>query len=214
MAGQTVVVGAGLAGLSAAIHLAAAGRDVVVVEAEAVPGGRCGTATVGGYRFDTGPSVLTMPEVVRATVGAAGEELEDWLELAPLDPTYRLTFHDGSRLDVLPGAERMAAEVERLAGPEGVTGVVLAGGERLAAGDVVVTADLPAAYEHLLPPAARDWRVQRRRLHFAPSCYLVHLGLPRRLEGQAHHTVHLGRDWKGGFEALTRHGRVQPDPSL
>jgi hypothetical protein len=118
MASQTVVVGAGLAGLSAAIHLAAAGRDVVVVEAEAVPGGRCGTATVGGYRFDTGPSVLTMPEVVRATVGAAGEELEDWLELAPLDPTYRLTFHDGSRLDVLPGAERMAAEVERLAGPE------------------------------------------------------------------------------------------------
>ena len=40
MAAQTVVVGAGLAGLSAAIHLAAAGRDVVVVEAEAVPGGR------------------------------------------------------------------------------------------------------------------------------------------------------------------------------
>ena len=109
MAGRTVVVGAGLAGLSAAIHLAAAGREVVVVEAEAVPGGRCGTVTVGGYRFDTGPSVLTMPEVVRSTVGAAGEELEDWLELRPLDPIYRLTFHDGSRLDVVPGAGRMAA---------------------------------------------------------------------------------------------------------
>ena len=59
-----------------------------------------------------------MPEVIRATVGAAGEELEDWLELAPLDPIYRLTFHDGARLDIVPGAERMAAEVERLAGPE------------------------------------------------------------------------------------------------
>ena len=118
MAGRTVVVGAGLAGLSAAIHLAAAGREVVVVEAAAVPGGRCGTVAVGGYRFDTGPSVLTMPEVVRSTVGAAGEELEDWLELRPLDPIYRIGFHDGSRLDVLPGAERMAAEVERLAGPE------------------------------------------------------------------------------------------------
>ena len=118
MAGRTVVVGAGLAGLSAAIHLAAAGREVVVVEAEAVPGGRCGTVTVGGYRFDTGPSVLTMPEVVRSTVGAAGEELEDWLELRPLDPIYRLTFHDGSRLDVVSGPGRMAAEVERLAGPE------------------------------------------------------------------------------------------------
>src|SRR5512132_1329562 len=345
MAGRTVIVGAGLAGLSAAIHLAAAGREVVVVEAEAVPGGRCGTVSVGGYRFDTGRSVLTVPEVVRAPVGAAGEELEDWLELRPLDPIYRLTFHDGSRLDVVPGPGRMAAEVERLAGPEeagrylafrdhlgrmleaewgpfidrnydgpadlarplallrlarlggfrrlhhlvathltdwrlrrahtfqalytglspfdalgisavvahmdtvggafvpsgagmhalaqalasvaapagverveggpgGVTGVLLAGGERLAAADVVVASDLPAAYAHLLPPAARDWRVQRRRLHFSPSCYLVHLGLTRRLEGQAHHTVHLGRDWKATFEALTRHGGVQPDPSL
>jgi phytoene desaturase len=118
VAGRTVVVGAGLAGLSAAIHLAAAGREVVVVEAEAVPGGRCGSLAVGGYRFDTGPTVLTMPEVVRATVGAAGEELEGWLELRPLDPIYRLTFHDGSRLDVLRGAGPMAAEVERLAGPE------------------------------------------------------------------------------------------------
>src|SRR4029450_7567927 len=117
MAGRTGGVGAGLAGLWAAIHLAAAGREVVVAEAEALPGGRCGTATVGAYRFDTGPSVLTMPEVVRATIGAAGEELEDWLELDPLDPISRLTFHDGSRLDVVPGAERMAAEVERLAGP-------------------------------------------------------------------------------------------------
>jgi phytoene desaturase len=118
MPAQTVVVGVGLAGLATAIHLAAAGRDVVVVEAEAVPGGRCGAATVGGYRFDTGPSVLTMAQVLADTVGAAGQELDDWVPLAPLDPVYRLTFHDGSRLDVLPGAERMAAEVERLAGPE------------------------------------------------------------------------------------------------
>src|SRR4029453_13715877 len=92
MAGRTVVVGAGLAGLSAAIHLAAAGREVGGGEAEAGPGGRCGTATVGAYRFDTGPSVLTMPEVVRACVGAAGEELEDWLGLAPPDPTHPPPF--------------------------------------------------------------------------------------------------------------------------
>ena len=89
-----------------------------MLEAADVPGGRCGTATVNGYRFDTGPSVLTMPGVIRDTVGAAGEELDDWLALARLDPTYRLRFHDGSSLDILPGAERMAAEVERLAGPD------------------------------------------------------------------------------------------------
>jgi phytoene desaturase len=110
---------------------------------------------------------------------------------------------------------RLSTRVERVeGGPDGVTGVALAGGEHLAAGDVVVTSDLPAAYAHLLPPEVRDWRVQRRRLHYSPSCYLVHLGLTRRLEGQAHHTVHLGRDWKATFEALTRHGGIQPDPSL
>jgi len=109
---------------------------------------------------------------------------------------------------------RWSTRVERVeAGAGGVTGVVLAGGERLATADVVVTSDLPAAYAHLLPRQARDWRL-RRRLGFAPSCYLVHLGLPRELPGQAHHTVHLGRDWKAGFEALTRRHGIQPDPSL
>jgi phytoene desaturase len=182
MAGRTVVVGAGLAGLSAAIHLAAAGRDVVVVEAEAVPGGRCGTATVGAYRFDTGPSVLTMPEVVRATVGAAGEELEDWLELAPLDPIYRLTFHDGSRLDVVCGAERMAAEVERLAGPE-------------------EAARYLAFRGHLGRMAAAEWGPFIDRNYDGPADLLRPLAVARlaRLGGfrRLHHLVatHLS-DWR------------------
>src|SRR4029450_2830657 len=105
MAGRTVVVGAGLAGLSAAIHLAAAGREGGGVEAEAVPGGRRGTGPGCASGSATAPSVLPMPEVVRATVGAAGEELEDWLELLPLDPTYRPAFPDGGRPGVGCGAE-------------------------------------------------------------------------------------------------------------
>ena len=63
-----VVVGAGLGGLSAALHLAGAGRHVTVVEREAVPGGRCGLIQDHGYRFDTGPTVLTMPELLAAAV--------------------------------------------------------------------------------------------------------------------------------------------------
>ena len=58
---RVVVVGAGLAGLSAALHLAGAGRAVTVVERADVPGGRAGTWSAGGYTFDTGPTVLTMP---------------------------------------------------------------------------------------------------------------------------------------------------------
>ncbi|XRQ12580.1 phytoene desaturase family protein [Actinomadura welshii] len=115
-AGPVVVVGAGLSGLAAAIHLAAGGREVVVVEARDGPGGCCGTAQAGPYRFDTGPSVLTMPEVLADTFGAAGEDMAGLLPLRRLDPYYRLSFHDGSRLDVVAGAERMAGNVRALCG--------------------------------------------------------------------------------------------------
>ncbi|GAA1504034.1 phytoene desaturase family protein [Sphaerisporangium rubeum] len=114
---QVVVVGAGLGGLAAAIRLAAAGRDVTVVEASDVPGGCCGTATLGPYRFDTGPSVLTMPSVLADTFGAAGEELDDWLPLRRLDPYYRFAYHDGSVFDVVRGQEAMAEQVRELCGP-------------------------------------------------------------------------------------------------
>ncbi|MDH2429642.1 phytoene desaturase family protein [Sphaerisporangium sp. TRM90804] len=111
-----VVIGAGLAGLAAAIRLASAGRDVVVVEARDVQGGCCGTANLGPYRFDTGPSVLTMPEVLAETFGAAGEDLESVLPLRRLDPYYRLAYHDGSRLDVVAGEEAMTERVRLLCG--------------------------------------------------------------------------------------------------
>ncbi|MEO3886740.1 phytoene desaturase family protein [Nonomuraea sp. B5E05] len=112
-----VVVGAGLGGLAAAVHLAAAGREVTVVEALDEPGGCCGTARVGAYRFDTGPSVLTMPGVLAEVFGAAGEELRRWLPLRRLEPSYRLLFDDGSRLDVLPEREAMAEQVRTVCGP-------------------------------------------------------------------------------------------------
>ena len=67
---RTIVVGAGLGGLSAACHLRGRGHDVVVLERGSVPGGRAGSLEAGGYRFDTGPTVLTMPELIRDCFGA------------------------------------------------------------------------------------------------------------------------------------------------
>src|SRR5687768_3068912 len=81
--GTVVVVGAGLGGLACAIHLAAAGREVVVVEREHYPGGRAGKLAVDGYEFDTGPTVLTMPELLEELLAALGESMSDWLSLAP-----------------------------------------------------------------------------------------------------------------------------------
>ncbi|MFE0581969.1 phytoene desaturase family protein [Streptomyces sp. NPDC058874] len=113
---HVVVVGAGLAGLSAALHLLGAGRRVTVVEREELPGGRAGRLLRGGYRIDTGPTVLTMPGLAEEAFAAVGERLERWVELIPLHPAYRASFADGSTLDVHTEGEAMAAAVERFAG--------------------------------------------------------------------------------------------------
>jgi len=113
---RVLIVGAGLGGLACALHLAAAGREVTVLEREPVPGGRAGRLHVDGYEFDTGPVVLTMPDVMAEAVGAVGEDLADWLELRPVDPAYRAHFADGSTLDVIADPPRMAVEVARVCG--------------------------------------------------------------------------------------------------
>jgi phytoene desaturase len=119
---RVVVVGAGLGGLACALHLAAAGRQVTVVEREPVPGGRAGRLSLSGYEFDTGPTVLTMPELIAEPLAAVGENLADWLELTPLDPAYRAYYPDGSTLDVRTDTVRMAAEISRVCGPREADG--------------------------------------------------------------------------------------------
>jgi len=119
---RVVIVGAGLGGLSAALRLAGAGREVTVVERASGPGGRAGRLEDRGYRFDTGPTVLTMPGLVADALACVGESLEDWLDLIPLDPLYRAYYPDGSTLDVRSSVEEMAAEVERVCGPAEAAG--------------------------------------------------------------------------------------------
>ena len=113
---HVVVVGAGLGGLSAALRLAGAGRSVTVLEREPVPGGRAGLLEDGGYAFDTGPTVLTMPDLIADALASVGEQLSDWLTLDPVQPLYRAQFADGSSLDVHASADAMAAEVAAVCG--------------------------------------------------------------------------------------------------
>jgi phytoene desaturase len=119
---HVVVVGAGLAGLSAALRLAGAGRQVTVLERAAVPGGRAGLLEVDGYRFDTGPTVLTMPDLIADALDSVGERMADWLDLRPVDPLYRAYYPDGSTLDVHSDPEAMAEEVARCFGPAEAAG--------------------------------------------------------------------------------------------
>jgi phytoene desaturase len=113
---RVVVVGAGLGGLAAAIRLAVAGRQVTLLEREAVPGGRAGLLTQDGFRFDTGPSVFTMPHLVAELFELAGERMTDHLRIERLDPAYRARFHDGSELAIRGSVEAMRDEVAAVCG--------------------------------------------------------------------------------------------------
>lgn len=114
---QVLVVGAGLGGLSAACHLAGRGHEVLVLERETVPGGRAGLFESHGYRFDTGPSVLTMTGILAETFAAAGATMSEHLKLLPVDPMYRTCFADGSEIRVWHGRDAMTAEIREVAGP-------------------------------------------------------------------------------------------------
>jgi phytoene desaturase len=112
---RVVVIGAGFAGLSAALHLAGRGREVTVVERESWPGGRAGRLDVGGYRLDTGPTVLTMPDIIDETFAAVGESCSERVDLLAVDPAYRAQFADGTSIDVHSDADQMAAAIEEFA---------------------------------------------------------------------------------------------------
>ncbi|MGH3941360.1 MAG: phytoene desaturase family protein [Pseudonocardiaceae bacterium] len=119
---HVVVVGAGLSGLSATLHLLGAGRRVTLIEAEPHPGGRAGRMDLAGYRADTGPTVLTMPELVDEALAAVGDSAAQRLDLMPLHPAYRARFADGSVVNVHTEAEAMEAEVRSVAGPREAAG--------------------------------------------------------------------------------------------
>jgi phytoene desaturase len=109
---SAIVIGAGIAGMTAAAHLAQRGLRVIVVEKNSHPGGRCDHFTRAGHRFDTGPTLLIMPLVYEAEFVALGSRLSEVLSLQPVDPTYHLVFDDGSCLNLTSDAESMRAQLE------------------------------------------------------------------------------------------------------
>lgn len=116
------VVGAGLGGISAAVRLAGAGHRVSLLERNALPGGKMNIVAENGFRFDTGPSLVTLPGVLSDTFKAAGRRMEDYITLVPVEPLTRYRFADGARLDVSTSLPRLVSEVGNLA-PGDVTGL-------------------------------------------------------------------------------------------
>ncbi|MCI9888860.1 phytoene desaturase [Micrococcales bacterium 31B] len=85
---RTLIIGAGIAGLATAALLAREGQDVTVLEQRTVIGGRAGSTSEGGFRFDTGPSWYLMPRAYENFYGLLGHEVENRLDLVDLDPGY------------------------------------------------------------------------------------------------------------------------------
>jgi phytoene desaturase len=106
-----LVIGAGIGGLSAAIHLAAAGKRVVVLEQAPQVGGKMGEFRQAGFRWDTGPSLITMRRAFEDLFAAAGHRLEDYLDLQPVEPVTRCFFSDGRTLELSRELPRMLEQL-------------------------------------------------------------------------------------------------------
>ena len=120
---RVVVVGSGLAGLSSACVLAARGHQVTLLEKNDWLGGKAAPLQEEGYRFDMGPTILTLPSVLKRVFAEADKKMEDYLQLVPLDPQWRCFFEadtskneDHAILDLVADVEKMKANLQQFTG--------------------------------------------------------------------------------------------------
>lgn len=111
---RVIVIGGGLGGLAGAIRLARTGLQVELYEKNAGLGGKMNELRLDGYRFDTGPSLLTMPFIIDDLFDSAGFSRTEMLTFEPIAPICRYFFPDG-RFDAHSDRERMNDELARIA---------------------------------------------------------------------------------------------------
>jgi len=105
------VVGGGLGGLAAACTLAARGHAVTLFERNEWIGGKAAVLEADGFHFDMGPTILTLPSVLRRIFAEADRDISEYLDLIRLDPQWRCFFEDGSTLDLEADVERMVGKI-------------------------------------------------------------------------------------------------------
>jgi phytoene desaturase len=110
---KCIIIGAGVSGLAAAIRMRNKGYEVAVFEANSFPGGKLSSERNGGYRFDMGPSVFTMPHFADELFHLSGKNPRDYFEYEQLDPVYRYFYEDGTVLDGHHGNEQFADEIAK-----------------------------------------------------------------------------------------------------
>ncbi|MGC9399764.1 MAG: phytoene desaturase family protein [Anaerolineae bacterium] len=165
-----IVIGAGIGGLSAAIHLVSAGARVHVLEQNDHVGGKMGRLETAGFTWDTGPSVITMRHVFEELFAAAGRNLADYLTLEPVEPLTHYVYPDGTIFDATRDLPRLLAQVEAIE-PRDVEGLLRflshAAALHRITGDVFIYGEPPTLRDILgVPlrdlPQVDAWRTMHR----------------------------------------------------
>ena len=120
---HVVVIGSGLAGLSSACVLAARGHRVTLLEKNDWFGGKAAVHQEDGYRFDMGPTILTLPSVLKRVFAEAGKKIEDYIDMIPLDPQWRCFFEgdtakgeENTVLDLVSDTNKMTENIDQFTG--------------------------------------------------------------------------------------------------
>lgn len=111
---QVVVIGGGLGGLSAAISLASEGFSVTLLEKNDKLGGKLNILHKDGFSFDLGPSILTMPHIFRQLFERAGRNMDDYVQIQPVEPHWRNFFSDGTTFDLCGDPVQQRKELDKL----------------------------------------------------------------------------------------------------
>lgn len=118
---KAVVIGAGFGGLAVALRLQAQGIQTTLIDKRDKPGGRAYAYEIGDYKFDGGPTVVTAPQMFEELFALCGEKIEDHVKLVPLDPFYRIYFHDKTYFDYSGDANKQRQEISKFE-PKDISG--------------------------------------------------------------------------------------------
>ena len=110
---NTLVVGGGFGGIAAALRCKAMGHNVTIIDKLSKLGGRAQVIERNGYKYDTGPTVITAPFLIEELFNLFNEKLSDHLEFKPLDPWYRFHFHDSTTFDYSSTVEETKKEISK-----------------------------------------------------------------------------------------------------
>ena len=110
---KTLVVGGGFGGIAAALRCKAMGHNVTIIDKLSKLGGRAQVIERNGYKYDTGPTVITAPFLFEELFNLFNEKLSDHLEFKPLDPWYRFHFHDSTTFDYSSTIEETKKEISK-----------------------------------------------------------------------------------------------------